>query len=170
VIDCNRDPEAPDAIPEMSDGTLIPANQGLSRLDRQARIDAIHRPYQQRIGELIASREAGGIETILVSLHSFTPALGDGNARPWQVGVLHWRGDTAFAKRLLQVLAEPGDLVVGDNQPYQMDGIDHSVPLHAFDRGLPYAELEIRQDLIGDSAGQQVWAVRIAEALRSAAT
>ncbi len=169
VIDCNRDPDARDAIPEMSDGTPIPGNQGLSRPDREARIDALHRPYQQRIGELIAIREASGMETILVALHSFTPALGDGAARPWQVGILHWRGDTAFARRLLQVLAKPGDLVVGDNQPYQMDGIDHSVPLHAFERGLPYAELEIRQDLIGDAAGQEVWADRLADALRTAA-
>ncbi len=169
VIDCNRDPGAPDAIPEMSDGTPIPGNQGLSGPDREARLDAIHRPYQQGIGELIASREAAEIETILVALHSFTPALGGGNPRPWQVGVLHWRGNTAFARRLLQLLAEPGDLVVGDNQPYQMDGIDHSVPLHAFDRGLPYAELEIRQDLIGNAAGQDIWAVRIADALRAAA-
>jgi predicted N-formylglutamate amidohydrolase len=35
---------------------------------------------------------------------------------------------------------------------------DYTVPIHAEGRGLPYVEIEIRQDLIGDAAAQQAWA------------
>ncbi len=45
-------------------------------------------------------------------------------------------------------------LLVGDNEPYAMDGIDFSAPKHAMARGLDYLELEMRQDLIADDAGQ----------------
>src|SRR3954468_8198949 len=49
VIDCNRDPEAPDAIPAVSDGTPIPANRDLCADDRAARVQAIHGAYQDAI-------------------------------------------------------------------------------------------------------------------------
>ncbi len=46
VIDCNRDPQAPDAIPAVSDESPVPANAGLNPIDRTARVRAIHAPYQ----------------------------------------------------------------------------------------------------------------------------
>jgi len=42
------------------------------------------------------------------------------------------------------------------------------VPHHAEARSLPYVEIEIRQDLVRDEAGQAVWAARIARALQDA--
>jgi predicted N-formylglutamate amidohydrolase len=36
--------------------------------------------------------------------------------------------------------------------------MDYTVPVHCEGRGVPYAEIEIRQDLIGDEAGQRRWA------------
>ncbi len=54
---------------------------------------------------------------------------------------------------------------VGDNQPYAMDETDNTVPLHADARGLDYLELEIRQDLIADSHGQDETAGLIADLL-----
>jgi predicted N-formylglutamate amidohydrolase len=167
VIDCNRDPQSPELIPAVSDGTPIPGNQALSDAARRQRIDGIHRPYHDSIGRLLDERQAAGRETILVALHSFTPSLG-GNDRPWQVGILHWQGDTRFAMRLLDVLHGAGDLVVGDNEPYQMDGTDFTIPLHAFARGLPYAEIEVRQDLIAGEDGQLHWADRLSDALAAA--
>ena len=38
------------------------------------------------------------------------------------------------------------------------------------DRGAPYVELEVRQDLIADDAGQKLWAERLARVLRVAAS
>ena len=34
-----------------------------------------------------------------------------------------------------------------------MDAPDYSVPRHAYAAGLPYAEIEVRQDLLADAAG-----------------
>jgi predicted N-formylglutamate amidohydrolase len=36
-------------------------------------------------------------------------------------------------------------------------------------RGLPHVGIELRQDLVADQAGQQQWAARLANALRTAA-
>ncbi|WP_157219855.1 N-formylglutamate amidohydrolase [Flavisphingomonas formosensis] len=159
VVDCNRDPASPEAIPEVSDGTVIPGNQRLGARDREQRVGAIHRPYHDRIASEIAARP----RAMLISLHSFTPVFG-GYARPWYVGVLHWEGDTRFARALLDVLGEGPGRVVGDNEPYRMDATDYTVPRHAFAAGLPYAEIEVRQDLIADADGQAAWAEILAEA------
>lgn len=167
VIDCNRDPSAPDAMPRVSDGTPIPGNQDLTPADRAARIAAIHTPYQQAIADELARHDAGGVATILVALHSFTPSMG-GRARPWHAGILHHLGNTAVAKAMLVRLEARGDIVVGDNEPYQMDGTDYTVPRHAYPAQLPYVELEIRQDLLATAAQQQGWSEILRETLSGA--
>lgn len=164
VVDCNRDPQAPDAIPERSDGTVIPGNVGLDATDRAARIAAVHAPYQAAIAAEIARRAE---PPILVSLHSFTPVMA-GQARPWDVGILHDAGEVRFAHAMRDALAARGDLVVGDNEPYRMDSIDYTVPRHAYAAGLAYAEIEVRQDHLADAAGQRRWAAIIEAALRAA--
>lgn len=145
VIDCNRDPRRVDSIVEHGDGTAIPGNASLSSAERHARRDAIHAPYHHAIAERLDARS--GRETILIALHSFTPTLGDA-ARPWEIGVLHDGGETGFARRLLAALRETRAPPIGDNEPYRMDEVDHTIPLHAYPRGLAYAEIEIRQDLL----------------------
>jgi len=60
-------------------------------------------------------------------------------------------------------------LVVADNEPYFVsDETDYSIPHHGEARGLPHVEIEIRQDLVSDAAGQDEWARRITRALREA--
>jgi len=167
VIDCNRDPASAEAIPEISDGSLIPGN---TRLTEQARIDriaAIHEPYHERISAELDTRKQSNRLTILVALHSFTPRMAQ-LERPWHVGVLYSGGNTRFATALLKRLFTQPDIIVGDNEPYQMDDTDHTIPRHAFADGLPYVELEIRQDLIAKSAGQRVWNSRLSAALEIA--
>lgn len=171
VVDCNRAPGAPDAMPEISDGTLVPANAALSATERDARVDAIHAPYQQAIADEIARRDAAGQATVLVALHSFTPVMNgprNNGARPWQVGVLHDRGDASFARAVLTRLRSDGRWTVGDNQPYAMDTIDYTIPRHAYPRMMPYVELEVRQDLVADAAGQRHWSDALATVLEDA--
>ena len=162
VIDCNRDPARADAMPELSDGTPIPGNVGLSAADRAARVAAIHTPYQTAIGAAL------GPATILVALHSFTPRMKTGQPRPWQAGILHDRGDTRFSLACLAALRQEPGLTIGDNEPYQMDEIDYSVPRHAYP-ARPYVEFEVRQDLIADAAGVAEWTDRLARVLERAA-
>lgn len=160
VIDCNRPLSAPGSIAEVSDGTVVPGNQGLDAAARAARVSAIFTPYHARIAAELDRRRDAGLATILIAMHSFTPAMA-GESRPWHAGVLYQR-DARFAQALLAELrAEPG-LVVGDNQPYSVsDATDYAIPVHAEARGLAHVELELRQDLIADRAGQRQWAQRL---------
>lgn len=168
VVDCNRSETQADAIAEVSDGTVIPGNQRLSEADRAARFAAIHAPYQAAIADELARRDAAGVQTILVALHSFTPAM-NGRRRPWHIGILHDGGDTRFAQAMLDRLANEPDLTIGDNEPYRMDLIDYTIPRHAYPAKRPYAEIEIRQDLIGTPAGCAHWADLLAYILPASA-
>ena len=91
-----------------------------------------------------------------------------GVARPWHCGILHDGANDGLATAMLGRLRAEGDLVVGDNEPYAMDGIDYTVPRHAFASGLPYAEIEVRQDLLADDAGIASWCARLARLLPQA--
>lgn len=163
VIDCNRAPERADAIPEVSDGTIIPANAGLSEADRAERVRAVHTPYHAAIEKAVNARLAANLLPALLSVHSFTPQLSGGVPRPWRYGVLHDRRSRLSNAALARLAAE-GE-VVGDNQPYAMDDIDYTAPRHAIARGLEYLELEVRQDLIADEAGQTAIAAQLARLL-----
>lgn len=164
VIDCNRQPGTTDSIVEVSDGTVLAANSGLGISEVRARVDEVHAPYHRAIADEIRRRQATGLPTIFVALHSFTPVM-NGIARPWHVGILHDGGDNSFALRMLATLTSRRELVVGDNQPYAMDGTDFTVPFHAYPASLPYAEIEIRQDLLSDEAGVSHWAAMMKRAL-----
>ncbi len=79
----------------------------------------------------------------------------------WDFGVLH-RWDRRLADLMLMAL-RGGELAVGDNQPYRVAlDEDYTIPIHAESRGMPYALLEIRQDLVAADAGAEDWAGRLA--------
>lgn len=167
VVDCNRDPVSPEAIPEISDGTVIPGNQNLSAREQAARIAEVHASYHAAIAQHLRERDTAGLETILVSLHSFTPIMRD-IARPWDIGVLYAWGNIDFAVSLLKVLMNDDTLVVGDNEPYRMDSTDYTVPLHASPRDCSYVEIEVRQDHLRHEDGVEAWSSRLAVALARA--
>jgi predicted N-formylglutamate amidohydrolase len=74
--------------------------------------------------------------------------------------------DDRLARALIPLLRAEGDLTVGINAPYGVDDeIDYAVPVHCEARGLLHVELEIRQDLIANAAGQAAWADRLARIL-----
>jgi predicted N-formylglutamate amidohydrolase len=152
VVDCNRAPGAKDSILEVSDGRAVPGNVGLRPEDVAARQAEIYQPYQDRIAAELDRRALAGLTTVMIALHSFTPTMG-GVVRPWRFGILH-RNDSAYSRALLSWLRILGAGEVGDNEPYAMDDIDHTIPFHVDPRGLEYAEIEIRQDLLANDPGQ----------------
>ncbi|MEW6167739.1 MAG: N-formylglutamate amidohydrolase [Pseudomonadota bacterium] len=165
VIDCNRPPQSKEAIVGLSERTTIPGNQGIGPVESAAREREIFAPYHARISALLEERRQRRQPTLLISLHSFTPVY-LGVARPWHVGVLYNR-DARLARALAGALTQEGDLVVGDNQPYALgDDTDYSIPHHGEARGLVHVELELRQDLICDAAGQAAWVQRLRRLLR----
>lgn len=153
VIDCNRSPDHPGSVAEASDGTHVPGNASIGAERRRARVEEIFTPYQDAIAKALDARAAAGLPTILVSLHSFTPSM-DGRDRPWELGVLHNGHEDGFSLAVLERLRGHGEFTIGDNEPYRMNETDYTVPRHAFPRGLPYLELEVRQDLIGQPGGR----------------
>lgn len=156
VIDCNRDPGRADSIVARSDIWDVPGNVGLSVDAAGDRRRSIFDPYHAAIAAEVDARQALGLPTLLVSLHSFTPFMA-GQARPWHVGVLHL-GGSAASDRMLDLLRAEPDLVVGDNQPYAMTGVDFTVPHHAHRRGLDAVEIEVRQDILADPRGMTAMA------------
>lgn len=167
VIDCNRTPGMPTSIPLISEATVIPGNQALSPAEAAARRVEVFEPYHAAITQLLDARAAAEQRTILVAMHSFTPVY-LGERRAVEIGVLYNR-DPSYPSILLELLRSGGDLVVGDNEPYSVsDASDYGIPIHGERRGLPHAEIEIRQDLIASSAGQRDWAARMAKLLTEA--
>lgn len=161
VIDCNRGMNNPTLITENSDDILIPGNQKLTTEEKQARIKEIYEPYHQIIEKIVDERIKINMETIFVSLHSFTPVMHDGFQRPWHAGILHSQNDQ-FSMIFKKILEENYSFPIGDNQPYALtEKNDYTVPTHAYKKGLPYLELEIRQDLITMEDQQQEWAERL---------
>jgi predicted N-formylglutamate amidohydrolase len=167
VVDCNRPPGVPSSIPEISEITPVPGNVGLIDADKAVRFAEIFQPYHDRIKAELDCRQHSGQPVALIAMHSFTPVF-KGVARPWHIGLLYNR-DARLSLRLLALLRNEPGLVVGDQDPYTVsDTSDYTIPVHGERRGLHHTAIEIRQDLIGDEAGQAEWAARLARLLPQA--
>jgi predicted N-formylglutamate amidohydrolase len=167
VIDCNRDPKVPTSIPRTSESIDIPGNMRLAEAEVAARRAEIFEPYHERVRAVLDGRVAEKRSTILVAQHTMTDAY-KGVRREMHAAVLYNR-DRRFAGLVLDALRREPGLVVADNEPYFVsDETDYSIPHHGEARGLPHVEIEIRQDLVSDAAGQDEWARRITRALREA--
>jgi predicted N-formylglutamate amidohydrolase len=167
VIDCNRPTESTSSIAPISEHTLIPGNELLSSAQRTARQREIFWPYHHRIVTELDARLSTHRPTILVSIHSFTPKF-KAHTRAMHAGVLYNR-DQRLAHRVLPLLREDLSLIVGDNEPYAVSDLtDYAIPEYGEKRGLLHVEMEIRQDLIADDAGQTHWAKCLAVVLHKA--
>ncbi|HET8726869.1 MAG TPA: N-formylglutamate amidohydrolase [Alphaproteobacteria bacterium] len=163
LIDCNRRPSAPDAITVVSEETPVPGNRNLSPEIRGCRVERIYDAYHRAIDALIEAR--AGRPSALVAVHSFTPVF-RGVARPWHVGVVVDH-DRRLATPLLAALRRHDGLMVGENEPYSpADGVYHTLERHAASRRLPAVMIEIRNDQIETAEAQEIWASRLADALR----
>ncbi|MFN3548074.1 MAG: N-formylglutamate amidohydrolase [Mesorhizobium sp.] len=164
IVDCNRPLDAPDLMPAVSETTVIPANQAVAPNDRARRIALAHAPFHDAIDAIIEERLVSGRPTMIVSVHSFTPVY-RGISRPWHVGIIH-DGDERLSAPMIDALAAIDGVTVGDNEPYApADRVYYSLERHARSRELPCAMIEIRNDEIGDAAGQELWAERLATIL-----
>lgn len=163
VIDCNRPLQSAQSIPAQSGGVLVPGNQFLSTADRALRVKELFNPYHNAINDLLTRRQARA--TLLLSIHSFTANL-QGQQRPWQIGISHWRDD-CLAALLIDELKALNNIVVGENQPYAIDTeFDYAIPIHGERRGLPSAMIELRQDGISSPDGVAFWVDTIAQVYR----
>ena len=163
VIDPNRGEDDPTLLMKLYDGSIIPANRHAGPEELERRLDACYRPYHAALAGLAARRD----DTVLLSIHSFTPQLRGRPPRPWQVGVLYGR-DERLAQALLTRLRQEPDLCVGENEPYGGHLPGDAVERHAIDHGRPNVLIELRNDLIATPEGQRAWAARLAPMLAEA--
>lgn len=161
VIDLNRDPADPGAVPASSDGHVIRGNWQLPAAERELRVAAIHVPYH----DAIAARIAAQRPALIVSVHSFTPRLATqpDQERPWPIGILYNNDDRAARAGLL-ALATRG-LHVGDNQPYSGRDLNYTMDRHAEAGGIPYLGVEVRNDGLAARDGQARWAHILADCI-----
>ncbi|MCK0208064.1 N-formylglutamate amidohydrolase [Starkeya koreensis] len=160
LIDPNRGEDDPTLVMRLSDGAVIPGNRNADAAEVERRLAHFHRPYHAAVNEEIEAALAAGVVPAILSMHSFTPSW-RGRARPWHAAIL-WDSDPRFTRELIDALEAPGDLIVGDNEPYDGALRGDCLFRHATLRGLASTLLEIRQDLIADEEGQREWAERLA--------
>jgi len=153
VIDLNRYPWDPAAVPEISDTILVPYNRSVSNPERQRRIDELHRPYHAAISGQLDRIAASGVQPILLSVHTMTDKLSSGRSRDEHYAVLWSERDPELSQQMLAWLIRNAEGLTGDNTPYSLDiGIDFTVPEHGFRRQIPTFMFEVRQDLVSTAA------------------
>lgn len=152
VCDFNRYPDSEGVVPPVSDGHAIPGNV-LSPEGRQSRLSRFFDPYHDALARMLEDVPPA----LIVSVHSFTPALATcAKPRPWHVGVLYNTDDRAA--RIAIAMLEAEGLCVGDQEPYSGVLLNATMNRHAEDDGRPYVGIEVRQDQIADAAGQRRYA------------
>ncbi|CAH1663977.1 putative N-formylglutamate amidohydrolase [Hyphomicrobiales bacterium] len=163
LIDPNRGLDDPTLVMRLSDGAIVPGNARIDADEIARRIARFYRPYDVAIAAAIDASLARGIAPVIVSIHSFTPVW-RGRPRPWEVAVL-WDADPRLPLPLIAALRAAGDLTVGDNEPYDGALAGDVIARHATARGLANALIEVRQDLIADEAGADLWGDRLADVI-----
>lgn len=148
LYDCNRPPESPSAIREKSEAYDIPVNRNLSALERNQRVETFYRPFQLGLSSLLDDRKRSGRQTVLVTVHSFTPVF-FGKPRDVEVGILH-DVDTRLADAILaQTDGLNGSYKIRRNEPYgPEDGVTHTLMEYGVQNGLLNVMIEIRNDLL----------------------
>lgn len=167
VVDLNRPVGDPDSMPAVSDGIPIPANAELTREQVRARIEGLYWPYHQALEWELGHIRSAGEVPVTLSVHSFTPALMNRRAvtlRPWHCGIMFSR-DTRFADLLVAGLRARAGLIVGVNEPYSGVTTGYGMKRHGLARGIPHAQIEIRQDLVCTAAGEGWWARLLADVI-----
>jgi predicted N-formylglutamate amidohydrolase len=157
VYDCNRPPEAHDAMPERSEIHDIAGNVDLNGAARNERVEQVYAPFRDTLAKVITDQRPA----LMVTVHSFTPVY-RGTPRAVELGILHG-SDVRFAQAMLH--DTPKDLAcdVRLNEPYAAaDGVAHTLDLHGAKNGMLNVMLEIRNDLIATPDAQQSWADRLA--------
>lgn len=148
VYDCNRPPASTSAIPVRSEVHDIPGNKDLKDPERQWRIENVYERFRNSVLSVIKSRP----QTILVTIHSFTPIF-HGKTREVEIGILDGF-DRRLAIPLIKELKQ-GQFITFANEPYgPNDGVAHSLQIYGIDLGHLNVMIEIRNDLIANTASE----------------
>ncbi|MFC4311480.1 N-formylglutamate amidohydrolase [Steroidobacter flavus] len=169
LIDLNRPLHVADSIPLRSEATDITGNLSLDASERERRQRLMFHPFQDRLRAHLEQRTADGRRNVLVAVHSFTPVY-LGQQRSWHAGVLFDKAANLGQALIAQLSRDPL-LNVGANVPYGVSAdADYALVVHGDQLNNPAVLIEIRNDLISDPDGVEVWTRKLEEALRALET
>lgn len=158
LIDPNRAEDDPSAILHATDDGAPTFNRSVVVAERVARF---HAPFHAAIDSQVRAARP----RFLVSIHSFTPVF-RGVQRQVEAGVLFDDHDD-HAEVLVRSLRAEG-LRTEPNEPYSgKAGLIYSARRHGTTHGVPYLEIEVRQDLLATRAAARRMAQRVWRALRT---
>ncbi len=164
VCDSNRLPTDHTWIRKVVEGHSISFNQGLNSAERRRRLVTFHHAFHHALGETLAERMLQARPPWLLSIHSFTGEY-EGTRRPMDIGVL-FDDYVTTAVELVRRLRAQG-LNTALNEPYSgLRGLIYSANRHGRCFGLPYLEVEIRNDLIDTPEGVERITAALLEALQ----
>lgn len=166
VCDANRHASHPEWICLEIEGYAPSFNRHLDSSERIRRRRTYYDPYHEAVDRLLALHDPDDV--LLVAVHSFTPRLGQ-EVREMEIGVLFDQHES-LARDLARLIGEQTGYHTALNQPYSgFDGMIYSVCRHGQELGVPYLEVEVRQDLVDTVTGARVVAGQLAGALRDLA-
>ena len=165
LIDPNRGEDDPTLIMKLSDGAVVPGNARIDAVEREQRLKTYYHPYHAAIDRQLKAMIESGIVPVIFSMHSFTHAW-RGHVRPWHIACL-WDLDDRALRPFMETLSADGDLVVGDNEPYDGALKNDCMYRHGTSLGIAHLLIELRQDLIGDDEGAEMWAKRMFPAVEA---
>jgi len=163
VIDPNRGEDDPTLVRRLYDETIVPGNRHASRTDIEHRLAQCYRPYHAAVERVAARRP----DTVIVSIHTYTPQLRHKELRPWHIGLL-FADDTRLSLPLAGLLQDDPGLVVGLNEPYSGYLEGDTIDRHALRKARQNTLIEIRNDLVVNDEGQKAWADRLGDLLPKA--
>ena len=161
LCDANRPEHAADLCRAEVEGHVLSFNRGVDAAERERRLARFHRPYHGRIDRMLADGQPG----LLFSVHTYTPRYLD-QVRQVQLGVLFDLHDELGAH--FAELLRPTGLQVEENAPWSgKKGLAYSPDRHGRAAGIPYLELEVRNDLLASAAAVSRIGATVAQALHS---
>ena len=162
IYDCNRPPEALDAMPAASEGRVIPGNEVIDGDERARRIARFYDPFKMLLADTLKSMSG---KPVLVTIHSFTPVY-HGQARDVEFGILNDE-DTRLADLMLEHASAHTKLNVMRNEPYgPQHGVTHTLKQHGVENGYLNVMLEFSNRLLTSNSEQKAIAEMVAALLR----
>ncbi len=146
IYDCNRPPDASDAMIVRSEIYDVPGNVGISATERQHRVNTYYQPFKNKLTNLLSQHATN---PVLVTVHSFTPVY-QGVRRDVEIGLLHDE-DTRLADAMLSTASAAFNVRL--NEPYgPEDGVTHTLKLHGLKNQYLNIMIELRNDLLCDDS------------------
>lgn len=167
--DCNRPAASPQAMPAKSENWIIPGNAGLTPRERNERAEHIYFPFHRAVAAQLDRWNGASALLALVTIHTFTPVY-FGVPREVEIGILYDADSRLADFMLAQQEDGKSARIVRRNEPYApVDGVTHTLQVHALPRGLPNVMIEVRNDLVETQEEQDAMGDWLAGEIRMAA-